>query len=779
MSNIDDSRVEAILPKNNIEPAILQRTPGEIDRLRRPHSADIVRGILFLLFFVSGFCSLLYQVVWMRLAFASFGIITPVLSLVLSVFMLGLSLGAWLAGRSIASLVRKTGISAIILYGAAELLIGVGAFAVPALFALGERGLLGAGQTDSIGYLLLSAVVLAVSILPWCVCMGATFPFMMAFVREWDREFAGSFSYLYLANVLGAMSGTLMTAVVLVEAFGFRHTLWIAAIGNFAIAAASMGVAWSRRKTGVSRPEADEPEPEAIQSQPGGLPSREIKWLLFSTGFCSMAMEVVWSRSFTPVLKTQVYSFAAVVFAYLGATFLGSLKYRRDLARNAQCAPANLIALLATAAFLPIVINDPRILRMSVNSAIHLPSVLFLLASIGPLCAVLGYLTPQLVDQYSAGNPRAAGKAYAINVLGCILGPLVASYLLLPCLAERHALVLLSLPFIAFLIFHRRSLKPWMQWGAGLAAGAVLVCTLFISKDFEDWISVNTREARVRRDYAASVTSFGKWRHKGLLVNGIGMTMLTPITKMMVHLPLALLKSKPDSALIICFGMGTSYRSALSWNIDTTAVELVPSVTEMFDYYHADAARLLKQPRSRIVIDDGRRYLRRVSTQYDLITVDPPPPIEAAGSSLLYSREFLELTKQHLRPGGILQIWFPGGEDATEKAVLRTVWEAFPYVRGFLSVESLGIYLLASMDPIDVPAASQLAARLPETARRDLLEWNSTDDVTTYLQKVILNEFSVERSMSPNPDICITDDHPFNEYFLLRRSFLPAQGAKK
>jgi hypothetical protein len=318
-----------------------------------------------------------------------------------------------------------------------------------------------------------------------------------------------------------------------------------------------------------------------------------------------------------------------------------------------------------------------------------------------------------------------------------------------------------------------------MQWGAGLAAGAVLVCTLFISKDFEDWISVNTREARVRRDYAASVTSFGKWRHKGLLVNGIGMTMLTPITKMMVHLPLALLKSKPDSALIICFGMGTSYRSALSWNIDTTAVELVPSVTEMFDYYHADAARLLKQPRSRIVIDDGRRYLRRVSTQYDLITVDPPPPIEAAGSSLLYSREFLELTKQHLRPGGILQIWFPGGEDATEKAVLRTVWEAFPYVRGFLSVESLGIYLLASMDPIDVPAASQLAARLPETARRDLLEWNSTDDVTTYLQKVILNEFSVERSMSPNPDICITDDHPFNEYFLLRRSFLPAQGAKK
>ena len=83
------------------------------------------------------------------------------------------------------------------------------------------------------------------------------------------------------------------------------------------------------------------------------------------------------------------------------------------------------------------------------------------------------------------------------------------------------------------------------------------------------------------------------------------------------------------------------------------------------------------------------------------------------------------------------------------------------------------------MDPIDVPAANQLAARLPEAARRDLLEWNRTDDATTYLQKMILNEFSVEQYLNPNPDICITDDHPFNEYFLLRRSFLPALGAKR
>src|SRR5450432_55977 len=151
------------------------------------------RRVLFFLFFVSGFCSLVYQVVWTRLAFASFGIITPVLSVVLSVFMLGLSVGSWIGGRSIASLVKKTGFSAIYFYAGAELLIGLGAFAVPKLFVLGERVLLTSGETDSLGYLCLSALGLALSILPWCVFMGTTFPFMMAYIRERDNQNTESF----------------------------------------------------------------------------------------------------------------------------------------------------------------------------------------------------------------------------------------------------------------------------------------------------------------------------------------------------------------------------------------------------------------------------------------------------------------------------------------------------------------------------------------------------------------------------------------------------------
>src|SRR5438034_7613586 len=109
------------------------------------------------------------------------------------------------------------------------------------------------------------------------------------------------------------------------------------------------------------------------------------------------------------------------------------------------------------------------------------------------------------------------------------------------------------------------------------------------------------------------------------------MTSLVPATKFMAHLPLGLHAGDSESALIICFGMGTSYRSALSWDVETTAVELVPSVRDAFGFYHADAPQLLKNPKGRIIIDDGRRYLNRTGEKFDVIVIDPPPPVAAAG----------------------------------------------------------------------------------------------------------------------------------------------------
>jgi hypothetical protein len=253
-----------------------------------------------------------------------------------------------------------------------------------------------------------------------------------------------------------------------------------------------------------------------------------------------------------------------------------------------------------------------------------------------------------------------------------------------------------------------------------------------------------------------------------LLVNGIGITELTPITKFIAHLPLAFLDHPPESGLVICFGMGTTYRSLLSWDIPTTAVELVPSVRDAFPYYHADAAEVLGNAKGRVVIDDGRRFLARSTETWDVIVIDPPPPVEAAGSSLLYSHEFHQAVKRHLKPGGIFQSWFPGGEPKIEQAIARSLSEVFPYVKVYGSIEGWGVHYLASMSPLETPTAEALIARLPEKARADLAEWpkeNLVADVRAVLQR----EIPLGDLLPEDRGIRVSDDRPFNEYYLLRR----------
>jgi predicted membrane-bound spermidine synthase len=753
---------------------------------------QFTRGVLFLLFFFSGFASLVYQVVWTRMAFASFGIITPVLSVVLSIFMLGLAIGSWAGGCFIASLVKRTRVSAAIFYALAELLIGLGAFAVPKSFLLSEHILLPAGQMDSFNYLLFSALALAFSILPWCVCMGTTFPLMMAYIRERDGQNTGSFSFLYLANVLGAMSGALLPAFVFVEILGFHQTLWVAAAANFTIAAIAGCLGLKGKNLAADTlPETQGSVEPAHATAPNDSRRRLIRWILFSTGFGAMAMEVVWTRAFTPVLKTQVYSFALIVFTYLGATFVGSAWYRKDLKKKSVWPISKLMACFIVAVFLPILAGDPRFVKMDWNAEIDGISAIIILASICPLCAILGYLTPSLIDEYAAGDPAIAGRAYAINVLGCILGPIFASYVVLPWISERYALIVLSLPFFVFYRLGWENLPLWQRLGSGMAASAVMICALFFSRDFQGLVSNFSKNMEVRRDYAASVISAGDGMNKRLLVNGMGMTILTSITKFMVHLPLALHEGKPKSALVICFGMGTTYRSALSWGIDTTTVELVPSVPKSFGFFFADDARFLNNTNGHIIIDDGRRYLKRTAQKFDVIVVDPPPPVSAAGSSLLFSKEFCTLAARHLNPDGILQIWFPngipvnthGGTNATydsiawgsvRKAIaaqglIRALQQSFPYVRCFSSVEKSGVHLLASMNPIEIPSPEKLAARMPASAQDDLLEWNTSQNLQTYFGSVTSQEIPITNILNPDPKIEITDDNPLNEYFLLRQ----------
>jgi spermidine synthase len=737
-----------------------------------------LRGLAFLLFVVSGFCGLVYQIVWLRLAFAAFGIVTPVLSIVLSAFMAGLALGSWLGGLAASSLARRGAGLAAVAYGIVEIVIAGGAVEVPWLFDAGQEALLQLGEQRSGGYLLASALWIAGSILPFATCMGATFPLMMGFLRARLPDDERTFSWLYLGNVVGAMLGAAVTAVALIECLGFRGTLLVAAAGNVAIGVAALALARGGRAGAAAGARAAGPAP-----RPTGLSPRLRIGLLFATGFTSMAMEVAWTRAFTPVLQTTIYAFAGVLVTYLGATWLGSWWYRRDLARGRTLDGQALLALLFVASLLPLCGNDPRL---------H-DSVALVLLSIAPVSALLGYLTPQLVDEHARGEPRGAGSAYAVNVLGCILGPLFAGYVALPTLGVAWTLLASAAIYPLFLLAARPT-PAQPAWRGAIACGLLLTAlgagVVRTHEDAATYVGTSPDAAvAVRRDHVASVVSFVDDEPQGapikdrkrLLVNGVGITTLTDLTKVMAHLPLAVREQPPESTLVICFGMGTTFRSLASWGGKTTAVELAPSVADAFGFYWDDAAEVLARPGTRVVVDDGRRFLARTrrGERYDLITLDPPPPVEAGGSSLLYTTEFYRLVKDRLSPTGILQQWFPGGEETILRAVVNTLAREFPHVLVYRAFEATpdvplhlaGIHILAAQWPLQPPTVQQAIARMPAAARKDLLEWHPQMPLEVAWDYILKQQIPLADVLPGNPGLGITDDRPFNEYFLLRRAF--------
>jgi spermidine synthase len=373
-----------------------------------------------------------------------------------------------------------------------------------------------------------------------------------------------------------------------------------------------------------------------------------------------------------------------------------------------------------------------------------------------------------LVDRWSGGSPNRAGTAYATNVLGCILGPLFAGFILLPYTGERVSLLILVLPFLCVLAL-RDGFRPMLPIVRIVSAASVFaaLAIFLLTKDFETLFP----QRRVLRDSTATVIAAGSGGldEKKLWVNGVGVTSLSLTTKMMAHLTLASHQQTPQSSLVICFGMGTTFRSAMSWGVPTTVVDLIPSVPKMFSYYHSDADRVLASPLAHVIVDDGRRYLERSTETFDSIMIDPPPPVPAAGSSLLYSEEFYTLVKQHLRPEGIFQQWLPEGDRATHAAVAQALKESFPYIRVFRYKGAPGLHFLASLQPIPMRLPSELAARMPASAVADFVEWGPFRDAAEQFGVVLPNEVSVDgvtRLSTGTP--ALRDDRPINEYYLLR-----------
>jgi predicted membrane-bound spermidine synthase len=717
----------------------------------------------FLFFFISGFCSILYELVWLRLSMAQFGVNTALTSIVLSVFMAGMGLGSWLAGKFVRRGASRIKISPLQLYGLAEFLIGCSALSVPMQLAYGHHllaGMAGRVAMSSGSFYWVSGSWLSLSLIPWCACMGATIPLGMFAIRNEPRfAIRRSFSFLYVANVLGAIIGTFVP-LLLIEGYGFHGALEFGAALNLFIAVGAFSVDRVMRRSAQPATVA-QAKTEGIEG-PSPLERGDRNGsalaLLFATGVVTMGMEIIWIRLFTRYAGPLVYAFAAILMSYLVGTLVGSRIYR---IKSRKYFVENRLwwVLLAPLGLLPLLTGDIRL---------PISFVLRVMPGIAPFAAVIGFLTPMLVDRWSGGDPDRAGRAYAVNILGCIAGPLLAGFVLLPIFGERVSMVIFVLPWVLMAIPNKR--LAYGRPARALAACGLLVAGVFIfafSRDYE----TEFPNRQVIRDSTATVIATGFGLHKLLIVNGTGMTAMTPITKMMAHMTMSSTPNPPKNVLIICFGMGTTFRSTINWGVPTTVIELVPSVPKLFTYYHPDGEEYLNSPYAHVVIDDGRRYLERTHDSFDVILIDPPPPVEAAGSSLLYSQDFYDLVKRHLNPGGIFQQWLPGGDDAVHAAVARALKNEFPYIRVYPSVELWGLHFLASMTPIPERTAEEHIALMPKKAIADMMEWGPARTPEGEFNLMLANEMTVDQVIAYSPQTApLRDDRPINEYFMMRRS---------
>jgi spermidine synthase len=274
-------------------------------------------------------------------------------------------------------------------------------------------------------------------------------------------------------------------------------------------------------------------------------------------------------------------------------------------------------------------------------------------------------------------------------------------------------------------------------------------------------------------DEIASVEAGTLGGAEQLWVSGTSMTVLTADTKLMPILPL-MLRPEAKRGLVIAFGMGTAFRTSVLAGVRTDAVELVPSVPEMFHWFYPDAASVLANPAAKVIVADGRNHVELTGDTYDFVVVDPPPPIETSGVSVISSLEFYRAAKGRLNPGGVMMQWVPNGQTRDEfLAHVRTFLAVFPNVRVIAGPGGNGYYLLGSegsveMDPALMRAALERPGVLADVNSAPDAKGRSVDAWVSALQDLTwASGDALRTAVGDGPTI--TDDRPLPEYFILRR----------
>jgi spermidine synthase len=744
--------------------------------------------LLYAAFFLSGASGLIYEVLWMRMLTRVFGATTPATSTVLCVFMGGLALGAYLGGvlsdrlrrplRAYAMIEIAIALSAILASFAVIQVLGGVYVELHRLFG-----------TDATYRMLTRAGLSAVCLIAPAALMGATLPLLMTFITHARQSFQPSLGRLYAVNTFGAVTGVLAAGYLLIGAVGETATLLTAVLLN--LLAAGFVLRLDRRFRLYPGVEESGGKPEQ-QILPRPYPPAIRTWCriaLFASGFAALAGEVLWTRLLMLPLKTSIYAFSAMLALFLVGIASGSWLSARTAASARR--PVVAFALLEMIIGLLILAGLVAYTQFGHASDGFSSGFLFYCLSapvmILPVAVAFGWQFPVAVrcSVSDAMHPgRETGWAYAANTLGSIFGSLSAGFLLIPLLGVVNTLIGLaalnfSLGAVLMAISPREERGRLPKVGAALAAGFLIVAA-FVSDPYRSLMEEKAKillgpDAQVYEVFEGiSGTTVPAGRpsnplSRHLYIDGVGMTVLISETKMMAHLPMALVP-EPKDVLVVCFGMGTTVRSATRFPIvpeRIDAVDIVPHVFDCFPYFHPDAAAVAAHPSVRFYAEDGRNFLLVRDRRYDVITIDPAPPIFSAGTVNLYSREFLELCKSRIHKDGVVCLWLPPSPPGELEMIMKTFVNVFPGASLWGGLSAPGFFLTGghrsfAFRPDQVMDLARRLAAIP-----DVSEWNERFKDPAYLREMyLMGPDLLKKTLAGVRQI--TDDRPYTEFPLWR-----------
>lgn len=727
--------------------------------------------LVYLLFFLSGTAGLIYEIVWGRMLVLIFGSTTNSLVATISAFLGGLALGGYLAGKIVDRLKPKTLLQG---YSFLELGVGLTALASPLLFRLVKSAyyFFSDGSSVSFDLLLIKLLLTSSIILIPTTLMGATLPFLVRYLQLTSKKLPDiTLSALYAINTLGGMIGVMLAAYILLESVGLNGTLIIAAMFNFSVALLAKKI-----KTSIVHKNT------ITQTRKIKLTTQTLIAITgFSlSGFVSIAYQILWTRVLTPSMGTMIYAFAGILALYLLGLALGSFIYPfyRRLIPQPLRGFGLLQLLIGLSAMLPVLLMHK--LTLSAGSELLLRLLLPTLLMGLTFPAVVG-----IVNQPGATG-QAIGLAYAGNTIGAILGGYLASFVIIPFWGSSPGIVLLtlinfSLAYVFIALDRGRFKLPLL-----VATGFLLVTSTFLTTNkrlrlypFKTDIpmlesAIQGVPYRFLEDEVASVFAKQKSIHNQPLleIDGVPTTHRVSLTKYMAHLPLAV-HPNPRKVLVIAYGMGNTFRSSLKHGLITHAVELVPSVPKMSDLFHSET--MLSDPLGQVIINDGRNYAFLTRQKYDVVIIDPPPPFNTAGSTVLHSMEYYRDLANVLTSDGIVNQWiyaYSSRQDDISMAI-RTFLEIFPEVLAVQKADSPGgIFMLGSFKPMDKNKVYGLLQN--KLIFQDLQEFEDQEYFRPEFEplEIIGDRESLLKILADFP--LISDSRPRTEYYWLRHRFTQA-----